>query len=337
LKLLIVGEHPTLNEAGAPFSNGLWRYMRMQLKRLGFDFGEVDWAYTINSPGASMFAYLGPKNLASKYAMPIGKGSYIRNQFDQSLLDLATLIERTKPNLVLCCGDLPLNVLTGLNKIDFARGRVTSALPMFHGVKVLPTYAPRAVLSDLSFEPIFMMDLQKAKRQMEFPEIRRPQRFIHVRPSIEDMEDFWQKYIVPNEYLSCDIETKGTMITCFGVAPAEDRVLVVPFFDEEKKSGNYWETKREELIAWRFVKRCLSEMTKRTVGQNFSYDATSLLRNMGIPSSNWTDDTMLLHHALQPEMKKGLGFQASIYTDEPAWKQMVKRRADDKTGKKEDQ
>jgi hypothetical protein len=34
---------------------------------------------------------------------------------------------------------------------------------------------------------------------------------------------------------------------------------------------------------------------------------------------------MLLHHALQPEVQKGLGFLGSIYTEEPAWKIMRPR------------
>jgi hypothetical protein len=33
---------------------------------------------------------------------------------------------------------------------------------------------------------------------------------------------------------------------------------------------------------------------------------------------------MLLHHSLQPEMKKALGFLATIYTEEPSWKFMRK-------------
>jgi len=33
---------------------------------------------------------------------------------------------------------------------------------------------------------------------------------------------------------------------------------------------------------------------------------------------------MLLHHALQPESLKGLGFLGSIYTDESNWKLMRK-------------
>jgi hypothetical protein len=42
---------------------------------------------------------------------------------------------------------------------------------------------------------------------------------------------------------------------------------------------------------------------------------------------------MLLHHALQPEMDKGLGFLGTVYTDELPWKFM---RTKHETLKKED-
>ena len=77
-------------------------------------------------------------------------------------------------------------------------------------------------------------------------------------------------------------------------------------------------------------------MSKVSFGQNFSYDVQYLWR-LGIPVPNWGDDTMIIHHAMQPEMEKGLGFLASIYTDELAWKFMHKKKATDRSGKKEDE
>ena len=41
--------------------------------------------------------------------------------------------------------------------------------------------------------------------------------------------------------------------------------------------------------------------------------------------NNFVDDTMLLHHALQPESEKSLAFLGSLYTDESAWKLMRQR------------
>jgi hypothetical protein len=57
-----------------------------------------------------------------------------------------------------------------------------------------------------------------------------------------------------------------------------------------------------------------------------------LWRTMGIPVPFASDDTMLLHHALQPELDKGLAFLGSIYTNEAAWKFQRKNA----TAKRED-
>jgi hypothetical protein len=51
---------------------------------------------------------------------------------------------------------------------------------------------------------------------------------------------------------------------------------------------------------------------------------TFLWKVYGIPAPKACDDTMLAHHAMQPEMEKGLGFLASLYTDEASWKSMGK-------------
>jgi hypothetical protein len=48
------------------------------------------------------------------------------------------------------------------------------------------------------------------------------------------------------------------------------------------------------------------------------------------------EDTMLLHHAIQPESLKGLGFLGSIYSDERAWKGMNDRKGYKKTIKRDD-
>jgi hypothetical protein len=58
------------------------------------------------------------------------------------------------------------------------------------------------------------------------------------------------------------------------------------------------------------------------VFQNGLYDIHFLWRKYGIAPARCEHDTMLLHHALHPEMLKGLGFLGSLYSTEPAWKLM---------------
>jgi len=59
--------------------------------------------------------------------------------------------------------------------------------------------------------------------------------------------------------------------------------------------------------------------------QNGLYDVAFLWRAYGIRVRACTEDTMLLHHALQPESLKGLGYLGSIYTDHGPWKSERKK------------
>ena len=59
------------------------------------------------------------------------------------------------------------------------------------------------------------------------------------------------------------------------------------------------------------------------LGQNVIYDIQYSLE-YGIFPNNVIEDTMLLHHALYPELPKGLAFLASVHTNSPAWKHMRK-------------
>jgi hypothetical protein len=59
--------------------------------------------------------------------------------------------------------------------------------------------------------------------------------------------------------------------------------------------------------------------------QNGLYDISFLWRSYGLRVRNPEHDTMLLHHALQPESPKGLDFLGSVYTEEASWKLMRPR------------
>ena len=73
-------------------------------------------------------------------------------------------------------------------------------------------------------------------------------------------------------------------------------------------------------MAWNLVQALLASPVPKTF-QNGLYDLSYLIR-MGLVVKNCVDDTMLHHHALMPEMQKGLGFLGSVYTNEASWKLM---------------
>lgn len=267
--------------------------------------------------GGDVKNFCGPKATAAPNRPPLIRGKYLRAEFSHELDRLESELAAARPNIVVGFGSTALWALTGEHSIRATRGvtRLSST-----GIKFLPTYHPSAGIRQWSLRPIIIADLEKAKRQSAFPEYIVPERRIHIPESVDEILSFEQQYFSSAPKLACDIETKQEQITCIGFSPAPNTAIVIPFFCHSGE--NYWQTKAEELAVWGIVRRWVSEY--QTVYQNGLYDMGYLWRVYGIPAPLAADDTMLLHHALQPEMEKGLGFLASIYTDEPSWKHMGK-------------
>lgn len=255
------------------------------------------------------------------------KGKYVDEDYRPHVERLGNDLYNLDPNLVICLGNTPLWALAGKTGITKLRGTTISSTHTIAGLKLLPTYHPAAILRQYELRPVAVMDLMKARREAAFPEIRRPKRLIWTEPSLEDIRTFINEYIVEEatdivkcRRLSVDIETAGSQVTIVGFAPSPTLALVIPFFDERAKGRSYWPTAKDEREAWRLIAGVLSNEAVKKVFQNGLYDIAFILRSVGIPVMGAEHDTMLLHHALQPESLKGLGFLGSIYTDEGPWK-----------------
>lgn len=253
------------------------------------------------------------------------KGKYVLKKYQSELDRLYREINKVNPNILVALGATAAWALLHSTGIKNIRGSVAlthPSLPLGRTYKVLPTYHPAAIGREWSNRPVSIADLDKAKRESETPIFRRPSRKIWTYPTLEDLALYERTHIVPAEKLSNDIETWQDQITCIGFAPNEATAIVIPFISELRPGKNYWPTIEEELEAWNYVRRWCA--MKPSIFQNGMYDIQFLWRSYHIPVPLAADDTMLLHHAFQPEMEKGLGFLASVYTDEPSWKQMRK-------------
>jgi len=182
-------------------------------------------------------------------------------------------------------------------------GRYGPVLACTHPAFVLRTWLP--------WWPCLCWDLAKAKRYV----------------------DGWGGAVVPNagEYvfdggppfrlaeadvLAVDIETVGEHaeeIKCVGFAPGPNDGWATRFNSSNRDAV-------AELLA----------SPARKVFHNGQFDVT-ILEKHGLHVNNWTDDTMLLWHTLEPliagrskdknsQTQKSLRFLASIFTDEPFWK-----------------
>jgi uracil-DNA glycosylase family 4 len=250
---------------------------------------------------------------------PLSSGKYIRDEFLPELDRLYRELNEVDPNIVVCLGGTAAWAILRDGRISKLRGTISDS-PVLAGKKCLATFHPSYILQGgYEARHVTVLDLQKARRESEYPEIRRPRRVVYTEPLLNELGWFAEKFIAHASKLAVDIETRGDRITCIGFAPAVDVALVVPFEDLRKPGGNYWGSVEAELEAWAWVRRVLASPVPK-VFQNGLFDMHRLWRTYGIPCRNAEHDTMLLSHALQPESPKGLAFLGSVYTDESSWK-----------------
>lgn len=277
--------------------------------------------FNLHPHGNQLEALCGHKTEAIVGYPSLIKGKHIHSRYQPELDRLADELVNLDPNLIIAFGNTPLWALTGKTGISKLRGTTMASTHTVSEFKLLPTYHPAAVLRQWELRPVAVMDLQKAQREATFPEIRRPKREIWIEPTIEDIARFIAEKVIGCRCLSVDVETSGNQITNIGFAPSPQIAINIPFYDSRAKGRSYWPTKDLEHKAWKLVRGVLVDPTIPKVFQNGLYDIAFLARSYGIGVRGAKDDTMLLHHALQPESLKGLGFLGSIYTDEGAWKQ----------------
>lgn len=278
--------------------------------------------FNLGYPGGKVEGFCGGKAEAIKGYPALLKSKYVRAEYAPELERLADELIEVNPNLIIAMGNTACWALLGRTTIKKLRGITTLSTHTVEGFKVLPTYHPAAIFRQWEVRPTTVMDLMKAKREAESAVVNRPQREIWIDPTIEDCYEFHRLYIQGCKILSVDIETAGNLITRIGFAPSTSRALVVPFFDTRRLGRSYWPTPNHESKAWQFVRRVLEDTKIAKLFQNGLYDIAFIWRTTGIKIINALHDSMLLHHALQPEALKGLGYMGSIYSDEGAWKDM---------------
>lgn len=250
-------------------------------------------------------------------------GKYIKREFLPEVERLWSELRSARPNLVVAMGNTACWAIMGQTNITAIRGNAGRSRDLGEDqtLKTLPTYHPAGVLRQWSWRPIVVADLMKAAREAEFPELRRPARAILIDPTLGEVEHWIEQTLAsPPEVIGCDTETTGGQVSMIGFARSRSEALLVPFIDKGRVGNHYWPDAWSEHKAMDLCERLLSSPIPK-VFQNGAYDFQYLWR-MGFTMRGLQHDSMLLHHSILPEMKKGLGFLASIYSSEPTWKTM---------------
>ncbi len=273
--------------------------------------------FQMRPPGNKLEWFCGGKREGLLGYPALIKGKYVRAEYKAELERLGDEVVSIDPNLVVCLANCALWAMAGTTGVSKLRGTTSLSSHTATGYKLLSTYHPSAVLRQWELRPVVVMDLTKAARETNYPDIRRPRREIWIAPSLIDIDLFHQKYIIGCKMLSVDIENPGGPISCVGLAPSPQQGIVIPF---SKGRAHYWKVAADEVKAVLYLKGVLEDPAIKKVFQNCLYDVAVLYRYWGIKVMGFEEDTLLLHHALQPESLKSLGFMGSIYTDEGPWK-----------------
>lgn len=339
--VLFVGEAPGKEEdaLGIPFVGASGKEFRRMLEQAGFEPGRGPLYLNQEMRMTNVFHQRPKDNNLDEFCAkrgevgkdyrlpPLSQGKYVRPEFLHHLEALKEEIERTNPRLIVALGNTAAWALiqrTGISKLrgsTFPNELVPGAAP------VLPIVHPAAIMRDWSLRVVALGDLLRVRRFLDegFKQVRRE---LWLEPTIDEVEEFCDRFILDNPpaFLSFDIETFKETITCIGFAPRPDLAITIPFFDPLKPDRNYWATAEDEVRAWMAVRRVLlSDIPK--LGQNGLYDIQYLYAYR-IPVRRYHHDTMIRHHSLHPELEKGLGFMATLYTDEAPWKVLRDRNKD---------
>ena len=333
-KVMVVGEAPGAEEElkRLPFVGTSGRFLHALLKGAGFDPKELFFTnvLTIRPPNNKIEALCVPKkDLPVDYDLPpLGSGKYLKPELVCHLDRLAEEIRQVKPNIIIGLGATASWALIQSPKIKDARGAWHNERLSGLGVKTIFSWHPAAVLRQWKLKIDLQLDLLKAYKGKDSPDIERTVRELLLNPTLDELNEVKPR-LLSADYLVCDIETYRGQIDCIGFSPDPSFAVSVPFFQTFGSHKNHWTSTSAEVQAWLWVREVLTSDVPK-VFQNGLFDLSWLIHKYKIPVRNAGEDTMLLAHALHPERPKGLADLAAIYANELPWKFNYRRREDEK-------
>jgi len=237
---------------------------------------------------------------------------------DELLLEL----ESVKANVFVALGSAALWALTGEKAIAKWRGSILPCtLPSGRVIKVIGTWHPNAVMRQWALGAVMEFDLQRAVKESNSPEVNRPKRELIIKPTYSDIIDFFkhEEQLDTRKRIMYDIETSPAQgMTCISFAYRKDMAISIP------TTKAYWGGWDDWRLVMRKVHEILTKPGYERCAQNASYDIQYLARIYGIlPMKSW-QDTMIMMHSCYSELRKGLDFITSIFTDEPYYKDDLK-------------
>ena len=235
--------------------------------------------------------------------------------------DLTTLIQQTKPRVIVAVGASALYGLTSLYKNEQNGLTPTKLIQKFRGSElrrsrddpwIVPTYGFKHLQTTPEDDWIVQKDLARAVSCIT-KTCHQPLQYT-IATSLAQVTAFLERALHEGGLVAADVETRRNQIDCIGFAH-NNHAICIPFFRYDGSS--YWTLDDEGSI----IHSILTIGKKLSiVGQNWAYDSMMMHQNWGhylIPEH----DTTVLQHTCWAGTQKDLAFLASIYCkDYTNWK-----------------
>lgn len=305
-KLAIIGEAPanTEVETGIPFSGPSGHLLSSCLTTAGI---------------LRTSCYVGNLTPYQPHANKFDNFSWHGPEVTEGLSTLTKDLQPWRPNLVLLLGQNPLKAAGIDEKISVYRGSVFKCVDPtspFFALKCLATYHPSFIMQNgYNQRPLFMADIHKAKAQSLSPELPTPKYDFNLYPSADWICAQLDRLYNTQSPIAIDIEGFHPTISCISICETPTTGFIIPFAELSPT---------QLPLVLRKLGQVLQHPQIPKILQNGLFDATNLALSFKILINPIADDTMLSGWELDPELRKSLGLLASLYTNQPYYKESRK-------------
>lgn len=220
---------------------------------------------------------------------------------------LEATIDKVKPKLIYCCGNLPMKMLlkkSGLGGANPKRGRTFEyETPNGHKCVAVPIFHPFSVIQEPKNRFLFELDINNAYNSHILKKVEESDFKYEVLTSIFDLKKY-NFLTVTCEDIAIDIETTGLDFTSdliYTISISYDGgTIVIPFDHPEC----VWTPTEKELIIM-FLQEVHSNPMNDKAFHNSKFDLKFLIR-VGIKDFMRIVDTQLYSHAVDENTPNSL-------------------------------
>lgn len=313
--ILVIFDYPSVNDSkGHIQDSNMKRYFAESARKVGVPISNVSYYsvidYALGRSDIEEF-YITEKKQKTSDKFRVGD-FYFQQEEGRFFHGIVDAIKQTNPKIIVCCSKLALILFANSDSLDAFRG----SMLMYDNIPVLVTYSPMDLYTRPELHLRYQRDLIRVQQFLAGLVDWAMPTFNVYYGDYDFTIKFLNKILTTlseKEFkLSVDIETRVGLISFIGIAVDKRTSLVIPFITWDDKS--YW-TYEQEVAIVLLLRKILSHVNARIIGQNFQYDLQYIVKHWGVLPVIWRDTMVEAHANWTKGQPLSLAFLSSMYCD----------------------